>query len=166
MALPWILFSAASITSKRDESTIHGNRATSGSDAIRLRKWVISSRASIMASSIFISSTIAPSRTCARAIASASSYDFSLISRRNLRLPATLQRSPTFTNVSPAVKASSPASHATSLVEGFLTLCDCTTSAIARIWSGVEPQQPPTIFTNPCSTNCLTLAAMRSGVWS
>ena len=56
-------FSADSITSKREESIIHGTRAVSGSEAMRLRKCVISARASIMPSSMFTSITIAPSRT-------------------------------------------------------------------------------------------------------
>lgn len=167
MALPCMHFSAASITSKRDESIIHGSRATSGSDAMRLRKCTISARVSIIASSMLMSRIMAPSRTCLRAMPRASSYDFSFISRRNLRLPATLHRSPTLMKAPSAVNSSRPESHPRGvaavwrLAEGV-----ATASAMARMWSGVEPQQPPTMSTRPSSTKRRMSRAIISGVWS
>ena len=111
--LPWRHFSPASITSHLEESIIIGTRAISGSDMIRFRKIVISVFASNNPSSILTSITKAPSSTCWRAIERASSYFFSLMRRRNLREPATLQRSPTFTKFISGFtsNSSSPESH-------------------------------------------------------
>ena len=69
---------------------------------------------------ILISMTRAPSATCLRAMVIASSYFFSLMRRRNFRLPATLQRSPTFTKCTSGVTSNSsrPLSH---IVCGFST---------------------------------------------
>ena len=113
MALPCMHSKAASITSHLEESIIIGTRAISGSDIRRFRKFTISARASNKPSSILISSTCAPSSTCLRAMESASSYFFSLMSLRNLREPATLQRSPTFTKLFSGFTSSSskPESH-------------------------------------------------------
>ena len=113
MHLPWAHLSPAVMTSHFDESIITGTRATSGSLATRLRNVVISVFASSRPSSIFMSITCAPSATCLRAMARASSYFFSLMRRRNLREPATLHRSPTFTNPTSGVtsSSSSPLSH-------------------------------------------------------
>jgi len=96
---PCTHFSPARITSHLEESIIMGTRAISGSEATRFRKVVISCAASSKPSSIFTSMTKAPSSTCLRAIDKASSYFFSLMSRKNLREPATLQRSPTLTKL-------------------------------------------------------------------
>ena len=41
-----------------------------------------------------------------------------------------------------------------------------TAAAIARIWSGVVPQQPPTIFTSPALANSPSSSAMNSGLSS
>ena len=37
---------------------------------------------------------------------------------------------------------------------------------IARIWSGVVPQQPPAIFSSPLTAIALTASAISSGLWS
>ncbi len=42
----------------------------------------------------------------------------------------------------------------------------CTASAMARIWSGLVPQQPPTRLSRPASANSRRTAAMSSGVSS
>ena len=110
---PWRHFKPASITSHFEESIITGTRAISGSEATRFRKVVISSFASNSPSSILTSIISAPSSTCCRAIDNASSYFFSFIRRRNLREPATLQRSPTLTKLISGFTSSSsnPESH-------------------------------------------------------
>ena len=41
-----------------------------------------------------------------------------------------------------------------------------TAAAIARMWSGVVPQQPPTMFRKPASTKSDVTLAMCSGVSS
>ena len=168
-ALPCTHFNAASMTSKREESIIHGRRATSGSEAMRRRKWVISASVSRRPSSMLMSSIMAPSRTCLRAMASASSYCFSLMSRRNLRLPATLQRSPTLTKVpGSGLKASRPASQpargCVSAVGNGRAWRPSAIRAMARMWSGVEPQHPPMMFTDWSSTKPFMACAIRSGV--
>ncbi len=38
-----------------------------------------------------------------------------------------------------------------------------TAAAIARMWAGVVPQQPPTMFRNPDSANSRSTGAMSSG---
>ena len=96
--LPCIHFNPAMMTSQLDESIMTGTVAISGSDPIRLRNLTISFLESSNPSSMLMSMTIAPSSTCLRAMDIASSYFFSLMSRRNLREPATLHRSPTLTN--------------------------------------------------------------------
>ncbi|CDA21324.1 unknown [Bacteroides sp. CAG:144] len=92
---PCIHFSPARMTGHFEESIIIGTRQISGSEAMRFRNVTISFCASSMASSILMSMICAPSSTCLRAIPRASSYFFSEISRKNLREPATLHRSPT-----------------------------------------------------------------------
>ena len=121
--LPWTHFSPAVIASHLEESIIMGTDAISGSDAMRLRKLTISFWASRSPSSIFMSMTRAPSSTCFRAMERASSYWPLLISRRNLREPATLQRSPTFTNCTSGVtsRSSNPLSHI--VVDGEFGIC-------------------------------------------
>ena len=99
MHLPCTQRSPLVITSHLEESIMTGTRAISGSDDSRLRKFTISFSVSSRPSSILTSMICAPSSTCLRAIAKASSYCFSLIRRRNLRDPATLQRSPTLTKL-------------------------------------------------------------------
>src|SRR5699024_1641858 len=41
-----------------------------------------------------------------------------------------------------------------------------TASAIARMWSGVVPQQPPMMLTRPDWANSASTGAISSGVWS
>ena len=123
--LPCTHFRPANITSHFEESIMMGTRDISGSDITRFKNVVISAAASSRPSSIFTSITSAPSSTCLRAIPKASSYFFSFIRRRNLREPATLQRSPTLTNFISGVSSSSsrPESHRYS--DGEAGTCGC-----------------------------------------
>ena len=167
--MPCAHLSPSVITSHLDESIITGTLATSGSLATRLRKVVISALASSSPSSMLMSITCAPSATCFRAMARASSYFFSFIRRRNLREPATLHLSPTFTNPTSGVTSSnsSPLSH---IVPG--SGCGClgvrpsTNGTYLSINSSVVPQHPPMIFTSPSSIYSAICGAMVSAVSS
>ena len=121
MALPCTHFSPASITAHLDESIISGTRAISGSDAIRLRNFVMACCESSMASSMLMSITCAPFSTCCRprcqAVVVIAFEDQALA---NFCEPVTLVRSPTFTNneSSPMLNGSRPDSrHSTSSSE-------------------------------------------------
>ena len=162
-------FSPARITFQSDESIITGTEAMSGSAAIVFRKFTISERASKRASSIFTSMTRAPSATCLRAMAMASSYFFSWMSRRNFREPATLQRSPTFTKRTSGVtsSSSSPLSHIVSdLATGVRGVLPSTSGTYLAIKASSVPQQPPTMFTNCSSIISAICGAIVSGVSS
>ena len=169
MALPWMHLRADSMTFHFEESIIRGTRATSGSEASRLRKWTISAWVSSRPSSMLMSITCAPSSTCLRAMLSASLYFFSLISRRNLREPATLHRSPTFTKLFSAFTSSSSRPESQSVCgrgAGWWGLYPVASWAKRAMWAGVVPQQPPRMLTSPWSRYSFTSAAMMSGVWS
>ena len=166
---PWRHFNPASITSHLEESIITGTRAISGSDMIRLRNVVISALASSNPSSILTSITKAPSSTCWRAIDNASSYFFSFIRRRNLREPATLQRSPTFTKFISGFTSNSsrPESHIQSgLGAGICGRAPSTRAGYSAIYASVVPQQPPIILINPSWIYSFTSWAISAGVWS
>lgn len=75
-----------------------GTAATSGSLARSRRNRVIAATPSIMPSSMQISMMFAPFSTCWRAMATASSYLFSLMSLANFGEPATFVRSPIMMN--------------------------------------------------------------------
>lgn len=131
----------------------------------------------------------------------------SLMSRQNLRDPATLQRSPMLTKLvkGPTVKGSSPGKLILNnwLIDWLIQTCEnhviwfftfrryswwksfhcfgnCSNkNQIPRykfrrilgrltdpMCSGVVPQQPPTILTNPCSANSAICSAVMSGVSS
>jgi hypothetical protein len=94
MPLPCRHSSPAAITGQLDESTMNGTFATSGSLASSDRKRRIATGPSIIPSSMQMSMMLAPFSTCWRAIATASSYLFSLMSFANLGEPATFVRSP------------------------------------------------------------------------
>ena len=152
IGLPCVHLSPASIISHLDESTINGTLAISGSEAIRFIKRIMAALPSSIPSSILISTTCAPSSTCARQISNASSYSSLRIRRLNLAEPVTLARSPTLTNkdASPILNASSPESRHSNDISGiFLGVIPSIVSAMALIWSGVEPQHPPKILTKP-----------------
>jgi len=91
------------------------------------------------------------------------------MSLRNFAEPVTLVRSPTFTNrlSSPMLKGSRPDSrHLTGTLDRVRAGDGATASRIRRIWSGVVPQQPPTILSSPERANSARIAAISSGVSS
>ena len=169
MALPCTHFRPASITSHLEESIISGTREMSGSEATRFRKRTMAAFESSIASSMLMSMICAPFSTCCRATASASSYCSFRIRRANAFEPVTLVRSPTLTNSEEPsmLNASSPDRRilrsASGTVRGRMP---SSCAAIARIWSGVVPQQPPAMFTKPLSANSRTSDEVMSGVSS
>ena len=85
---------------------------------------------------------------------------------RNFAEPVTLVRSPTLTNGISAVsvKASSPESRSRGAICGTVRgVLPAAARAMARMWSGVVPQQPPTILTRPDAANSPISAAIASG---
>ena len=171
MHLPWQHCKAVRMTSHLEESIMKGTRATSGSLERRLTKWRISSTVSRSPSSRLMSITRAPSSTCRRAMLTASSYFFSLMSRRKRREPATLQRSPTFMKriSGVSVSCSRPVS-CSSPVRGFGRWRGAVLSAMSlgrrAMWASVVPQHPPTMFTRLSAKNGRSCSSISSGVWS
>jgi len=166
---PCTHFSPPMTTFQSEESIITGTRATSGSTPMRERNDVMHARASSMASSMFISIIWAPASTWLRAMSIASSMLPSFISRRNLRLPATLQRSPTLTKLSLGVthNGSRPASVISGSTSGTTRGAYCLhNSASALMCCGVVPQHPPTIFTHRRWSMTRILSAIIDGVSS
>ncbi len=146
---PCTCFSAVSMARQSEESIISGTRATSGSTASRDMNAAISLGASSMASSMLMSITCAPASTCERAISTASSIEPSLIRRKNLRLPATLQRSPMLRKLrsGDTSSGSRPARVSVSGAWGIGRVAVAAAAlAISAVWSGVVPQHPPTIL--------------------
>ena len=134
-----------------------GTRAMSGSAAIRFRKRAIAAFESSIASSMLMSMTCAPFSTCWRATASASSYWPLRIRRAKALEPVTLVRSPTLTNSesSPMFSGSRPdrRSLRSDLPAPRAAATPSPPRAIARMCSGVVPQQPPAMLTKPASAN-------------
>ncbi|SFV83473.1 hypothetical protein MNB_SUP05-7-673 [hydrothermal vent metagenome] len=152
IALPCVHFKPASMISHLDESTISGTLEISGSEAIRFINRTMAALPSNMPSSMLMSTTCAPSSTCVRQI-----------KRLNLAEPVTLARSPTLINndSSPILKASKPDRRHSGLISGIcLGGSPSIASAMALIWSGVEPQQPPKILTKPDSAHSPTCSLM------
>ena len=169
MHLPCMHLRPAFTTSQSDESIITGTRAMSGSADSMLRKVTIDERASMSPSSMLMSITSAPSATCLRAMAKASSKLRSLTSLRNLREPATLQRSPTLTKRTSGdtSRTSSPLSLIVAgRGAGLRGVLPSTSAGKSLMNCSVVPQHPPIMFTSPSSTNSATSAAMLSGVSS
>ncbi len=80
-----------------------------------------------------------------------------------------LVRSPTLTKrlSSSSVNGSSPASRMAAGIFGTVRRCfPSTAPAMAAMWAGVVPQQPPTRFTNPASANSLMTAAVSAAASS
>jgi len=167
--LPCTHFKPASITVHLELSIMTGTREMSGSEAIRFRKRAMLACESSMASSMLMSMICAPFSTCWRATASASSNFSSRIRRANILLPVTLVRSPTLTNrvCSSTFSASRPDSRIfASITGGWRSGRPATLSAMARMWSGVVPQQPPTTLTKPARANSSSRREVSSGVSS
>ena len=87
-----------------------------------------------------------------------------VIRRRNLRLPATLHLSPTATKFVPQVSCSNPArwsSPSGSLI--LCGLCFAACAAMAAMWAGVVPQQPPAMLIIPRDIIAPSSDAISSG---
>ena len=169
IALPWMHFKPFSITFQRELSTMMGTRAMSGSDATKFKKRTIAASASSMPSSMLMSMICAPFSTWVLATSKASSYRPFKIKRANAFEPVTLVRSPTLTNkLSISVlKGSKPDKRIAGFNSGKARgVTPSTASHMARMWSGVVPQQPPTMLTKPDSAHSLMFTAMSSGVKS
>ena len=111
----------------------------------------------------------APFSTWSRATSSAADRSPSLISLRNLAEPVTLVRSPTLTKrmSDVSVNGSSPDSRRRGSISGtWRGAMPSIALAMAAIWSGVVPQQPPRMLTSPLSANSTTSPAMYSGLSS
>ena len=170
MALPCTHLRPASMTSHFEESIMMGTREMSGSEAIRFKNRVMAALESSMASSMLMSITWAPFSTCWRATSTAFSKSPFRIRRANCLEPVTLVRSPTFTNkeLSPMFKGSSPESRVAefSLKAKGRGRKALTAWAMARIWSGVVPQQPPTTLTHPLEAKSFKKPEVMGGVSS
>ena len=115
---------------------------------------------------MFTSRRFAPPRTWSRATSSAPWKSFPSIRRRNRAEPVTFVRSPTMTKFVSPVKAngSSPLKRVTARCSGMRRGgMPLRADAIARVWSGVVPQQPPTTFTSPLSANSRSRELVVSG---
>ena len=154
------------MTDHFDESIMTGTRLIAGSDAQRLRNVVMACCESSMASSMFTSSICAPVSTCCRATSRAASYSPLRISFANRADPVTLHRSPTLTKPvsAPQVRGSSPLSRSRGAMVGSARGGTfCTASAMALMWAGVVPQQPPAKLSSPARANSPSIPAMYSG---
>ena len=150
MHLPWAFLRPARTASQWEESIIRAALATAGSPEMWRRKVSISLGASSMASSMLMSMTPAPPSICWAATCRASSYCPAAIRRANLREPATLVRSPMLVKLfcGSTVTTSNPLTlRRFSLAGTARGARPETREAMARICSGVVPQQPPIILT-------------------
>ena len=167
--LPCTHFSPASSTAQFELSIITGTRATSGSAASRLRNSVITFGPSSRPSSMLTSMMFAPPSTCCRATETASARLPSRTSRANFFDPETLVRSPIMVKVlSGRITSGSRPLRIVSWRGGGGRRGGLPrmASAMARMWAGVVPQQPPTMFTQPLSANSPSTAAICAGVSS
>ncbi len=133
-----------------------GSRAISGSVATRLRNVVIACSPSSRSASMFTSMRFAPPRTCSSATSRACWKSPPSISRRKRAEPVTFVRSPIITKFvsSVIVNGSRPLKRVRGGGDGIRRGATPSTAAlIARTWSGVVPQQPPTMFTSPARAN-------------
>ncbi len=156
----------ASMIDQRELSTMIGRRATSGSVATRFRNVVIAWTPSSRSASMLTSRRLAPPRTCSRATSSASCHSPASTSRRNRAEPVMFVRSPIITKFVSSViaKGSSPLNRVTETGSGRTRGCTSSTAAaIARTWSGVVPQQPPTMLTRPSRANSPSIRLVSCG---
>jgi hypothetical protein len=92
-----------------------------------------------------------------------------MISRLKRAEPVTLVRSPTLTNSesAPMLQGSRPDSRQATGSSGMARGgCGLTASTMARIWSGVVPQQPPMMLMKPLAAQSPSSAAICAGVSS
>ena len=88
------------------------------------------------------------------------------MSLANLAEPVTLVRSPTFTKFvfGPTFMGSSPDSRSSGATSGIRRgATPSTACAMAAMWAGVVPQQPPTMFSSPLRAHSPICSAMISG---
>ena len=105
---------------------------------------------------MFTSSTLAPPRTCSSATSTAPVKSSASTRRRKRAEPVTFVRSPTTTKPvsGPISNGSRPLKRGRRGRSGMRRGGrPRTASAIARVCSGVVPQQPPTRLTSPSSAN-------------
>ena len=143
-----------------------GSLEISGSEAIRFKNLTMAASESSIPSSMFTSIIWAPPSTCWRATAKASSKFPLNISLENLGDPVMLVRSPIFTKLVRGVNVtgSRPLSRIKgSGTGGTLGGNFAALSAIHFICSGVVPQHPPTILTNPFAIKSSTRWAVSCG---
>ena len=115
---------------------------------------------------MFTSRRFAPPRTWSSATSSAPWKSSASISRRKRAEPVTFVRSPTMTKfVSSAnEKGSRPLNRVIDRCSGTSRGgSPSTAAAMARVWSGVVPQQPPTTLTRPLSANSRSRVLVVSG---
>ncbi|MCY1309892.1 hypothetical protein D9M70_600330 [compost metagenome] len=113
-----------------------------------------------------MSITWAPFSTCWRATDSASSYCSFRIMRANAFEPVTLVRSPTLTNSesSSMVNGSRPDRRCATFTSGSARgVVSSSSAAMAAMWSGVVPQQPPATLMKPASANSRSRAEVSAG---
>ena len=162
-------FNPASITVQRELSIMMGTRAMSGSAATRFRKRVIAASESRSPSSMLTSMICAPPSTWSRATLSASSYCPARMNLANFGEPVTFVRSPMFTklrsgrNVSGSRPLSRRYGSGRGIVRGW---SGRTASAIARMCSGVVPQHPPTMFSQPLAAKSRNTSEVSAAVSS
>jgi hypothetical protein len=117
------------------------------------------------------SSRFAPPRTWSRATSRALSYWSASMSFRKRAEPVTLVRSPIIWKFeSPRIGSVSRPEKKVVRARGSASGAGsgrgrtlATDSAIARMWAGVVPQQPPTMLTRPLVANSPTSASRRRG---
>ena len=121
---------------------------------------------SSMASSMFTSMMLAPLATCSIATSSAVPKSPARIRSEKRREPVTLVRSPIIRKFESgrSTRASRPARRVSGSCAG-ITRGDsaAAASAMARMWSGVVPQQPPRMLTYPEEANSRSAPAVSSG---
>jgi hypothetical protein len=164
--LPCTHLRPASITDHLELSTMIGTRAISGSAAIRFKNVVMARSESSMPSSMLTSITLAPLRTCSSATSTAAAKSPAFTRPANLADPVTLVRSPTMMKFESGriSRLSRPLQCAYGRgAGGRRGATSRTASAMARMCSGVVPQQPPTRLTSPLWANSRMSAAVSAG---
>ena len=157
------------MTEKLELSSMIGTRTISGSAATWFRNAVMAWAESSMPSSMLMSMMLAPPSTCSRAMATASSYSPSRISRANFREPATLVRSPTmmkFVSGRITIRSSPLRWVKRSRSGARLGRRPFIRAPRAAMCSGVVPQHPPTRFSQPSRAHSSTDPANSSGPMS
>ena len=115
---------------------------------------------------MFTSRMFAPPRTWSSATSTAVEKSPFLISRANFADPVTFVRSPAIWKLLSGrmVSGSSPLNCVGRGSSGTArTGAPLTASAMEAMWSGVVPQQPPTMFSRPAAANSRRMSAVAAG---